>query len=96
MGRAQDGDPTPSFSPSPQRILKNTGLMSIKSEVSAPPAPFKPSAPRRRAVKLHTHRRVPDASHTIECEETDASGTRPQPFLPAIREVPEFNEARNQ
>eukprot|EP00661_Eupelagonemidae_sp_cell13_P008819 gene8819-biopygen123 len=26
--------------------------------------------------------RVPDASHTIEFEETDASRTRPQPFLP--------------
>eukprot|EP00661_Eupelagonemidae_sp_cell13_P024393 gene24393-biopygen5916 len=26
--------------------------------------------------------RVPDAFHTVEFEETDASRTRPQPFLP--------------
>eukprot|EP00661_Eupelagonemidae_sp_cell13_P019076 gene19076-biopygen14532 len=26
--------------------------------------------------------RVPDASHTMDFEETDASRTRPQPFLP--------------
>eukprot|EP00661_Eupelagonemidae_sp_cell13_P004639 gene4639-biopygen8456 len=30
-------------------------------------------------------RRFPDASHTIEFEETDTSRTRPQPFLPAIQ-----------
>eukprot|EP00661_Eupelagonemidae_sp_cell13_P015698 gene15698-biopygen5208 len=29
--------------------------------------------------------RVPDASHTIDCEETDASRTCPQSFLPGCR-----------
>eukprot|EP00661_Eupelagonemidae_sp_cell13_P010159 gene10159-biopygen22786 len=36
--------------------------------------------------------RVPDASHTIEFEETDASRTRPEPFLPvrAVFQVGHF------
>eukprot|EP00661_Eupelagonemidae_sp_cell13_P012903 gene12903-biopygen12518 len=32
--------------------------------------------------------RVPDASHTIEFEETDASRTRPQPFSPGLPRDP--------
>eukprot|EP00661_Eupelagonemidae_sp_cell13_P015210 gene15210-biopygen3658 len=46
--------------------------------------PFKPCCRRATLVGSGRNgcRRVPDASHTIECEETDASRTRPDPFLP--------------
>eukprot|EP00661_Eupelagonemidae_sp_cell13_P016850 gene16850-biopygen20323 len=38
--------------------------------------------------------RVPDAPHTIECEETDASRTCPQPFLPQTSKAPGLAEAQ--
>eukprot|EP00661_Eupelagonemidae_sp_cell13_P014296 gene14296-biopygen18625 len=60
------------------------GACAAPRRATAPPPPPPPRAATRMSAGTgrNGRGRAPDASRTIEFEETDASRTRPQPFLP--------------